>query len=34
VTWYDRLEDFPPDLRNTDVRAGDVQPRELAEAAS
>jgi solute:Na+ symporter, SSS family len=34
VTWYDRLEDFPPDLRDADVRAGDVQPRELAEATS
>jgi SSS family solute:Na+ symporter len=31
-TWYDRLEDFPPDLRDSDLRAAEPEPRELAGA--
>ena len=32
LTWYDRLEDFPADLRETDARATEPDPRELAGA--
>jgi len=33
VTWYDRLEDFPPDLRATERRDAEPEARELAEVA-
>jgi hypothetical protein len=33
VTWYDRLEDFPPDLRATDGRETEPEARVLAAAA-
>ena len=33
VNWYDRLEDFPADLRAADGREAELEPRVLAAAA-